>query len=99
MIKFPRQLMVLLILVRSRLRDGKTYKVRSTNLGYYKTPNEVSLAKFQFIHQLTVDEWDQAQTLEKWYHKNRNDQVSHYSSSKELANSKGTIRLANVLTG
>ncbi len=78
------------------LRDGKTYKVRSTNLGYYKTPNEVS---YSFTYPSTYGQMNgiKAADAGKYTEETGTTKLA-YSSSKELANSKGTIRLANVLT-
>ena len=57
------------------LRDGKTYKVRSTNLGYYKTPNEVS---YSFTYPSTYGQMNGIKATRRWkiYRRNRNDQVS-----------------------
>ena len=78
------------------LRDGKTYKVRSTNLGYYTTPNEVS---YSFTYPSTYGQMNgiKAADAGKYTEETGTTKLA-YSSSKELANSKGTIRLANVLT-
>ena len=78
------------------LRDGKTYKVRSTNLGYYKTPNEVS---YSFTYPSTYGPMNGVKAADAGkYTEETGTTKLAYSSSKELANSKGTIRLANVLT-
>ena len=78
------------------LRDGKTYKVRSTNLGYYKTPNEVS---YSFTYPSTYGPMNGIKAADDGkYTEETGTTKLAYSSSKELANSKGTIRLANVLT-
>ncbi len=78
------------------LRDGKTYKVRSTNLGYYKTLNEVSYS-FTYPSAYGPMNGIKAADAGKYTEETGTTKLA-YSSSKELANSKGTIRLANVLT-
>ncbi|MBF0713118.1 MucBP domain-containing protein [Gemella sp. GH3] len=78
------------------LKNGETYKVRSSNLGFYPTNKE---AEYSFIYPSTYGSMNGVKNYSSGKYLGETETVKfNYAKGGNVSNNSGSIRLANVLT-